>query len=343
MSSIPRPRLATSILLAIGLLCGRDASRAYAQVVGPAPRPFPGRMPGTLNVPEPTLLDRARPYLPEGLAMAVEILAGGQFEPGKGWFASGTSRTRFTWAEVASRLDADRDGKVSRGEFPGPDADFRALDRDRNTRLDEDDFLFPANALERCRSRMILSFADRNHDGRIDSEEFPRMNFLGRRDQITRFTFFADALDELEGRYRASEKEGTPYLTLSDLRQIVDLRARQSGQVSPPDPNGDFETAPRATLFKALMNREIGVLAPGPSLGDRAPDFMLADRRRPGPVGPAGAAGATPGGPDLRQLLAARSSATRPGPSGSSTDATATAPSSSSSTSARRIRRTAGS
>lgn len=281
MSSTPRPRsprLAASIVLVSGLLCGQHVPRASAQLDGPKPmpRPFPGRPPGISNVPEPTLLDRARPYLPEGLAMAAEILAGGQVEPGKGWFAAGKSATRFTWAEAASRLDSDRNGSISRAEFPGTVADFRALDRDRNDRLDGDDFQFPSNARERCRSRMILSFADRDHDGKIGPREYPRMKYLAHRDQITRFTFFADAIDDVDSRYTASEKEGLPYLALSDLRQTVDLKARRQAEVTPPDPDGDFETAPRETLLRALMNREIGALGPGPSLGDRAPDFTLA-------------------------------------------------------------------
>src|SRR5262249_51558721 len=109
-----------------------------------------------------------------------------------------------------------------------------------------------------------------------DAREYVKMCYLANRDEITRTTFFANSLNDLSRRFGASEKAGMPYLTLSDLRQTVDLKATRHRLDGPPDPDNDVEAAPREVLLKALMNREIGALGPGPSLGDRAPDFALA-------------------------------------------------------------------
>ena len=122
---------------------------------------------------------------------------------------------------------------------------------------------------------MIMSFADSNHDGKIKGDEYSRMIFLGTRDLITRNAHFADAISLVEKAYEDSVKEGLPYLSSSDLRGTVDLSAKLKSLMAIPDIDGDFERAPKATLSRALVNREIGAVPVGPSLGDRAPDFTL--------------------------------------------------------------------
>lgn len=229
-------------------------------------------------------LDRARPNLPEWLAMTVEILRGGQVRSGQGWFVRGRSRSRFSWESTAERLDADHDGSIARKEFPGSDRDFQRLDRDQSGSLTKADFTFTDDALERSRSRMILSFADQNHDGKIRGEEYSRMVYLAGRDNITRYANFADSLDELVKAYEVTSKAGLPYLTLGDLRETIDQAAKRKYHQEVPDLHGNFETAPRLTLLRALTKREIGVLRDGPKPGEVAPDFTLPSVDGKGPI-----------------------------------------------------------
>ena len=91
----------------------------------------------------PDLSDRAGEWLageskhswpdhPEWLAMLADILRGSQLGPEDGWFPKAVARTRFGWDATRDRLDRDGDGRVARAEFPGTDADFARLDRDRD-------------------------------------------------------------------------------------------------------------------------------------------------------------------------------------------------------------------
>jgi len=238
-------------------------------------RPESRRDESPLVPPRVGLVDRTRSSMPEWLAMLVEVLAGGQVAPGRGWFEKGVSRTRFGWEPVAARLDRDRDGSIVREEYPGPEADFRRLDRDRSGKLNPADFDFPANALARSRSRMILSFADRDKDGKVAGEEYDRMVFLAARDELTRQRYFADAIEEVVAAHEDSGRKGIPFLGLSDFRETVDLAAARKGLEVIPNPDGETEVATRSTLVKALLNRDIGSPRPGPSPGDRGPDFTL--------------------------------------------------------------------
>ena len=271
--------------LALGLcLVGGSGSPVAAQILNRTPpdqlqaglnRPFEPRVPVQLQAPELTWLDRVGPHLPEWLAMTAEILSGGQLQPGKGWFRRGQALTRFPWPAVAARLDRNHDNSIARDEFPGPDADFRRLDRDGSQALTKSDFDFPRNALAKSRSRMIMSFADRNHDGKVKGGEYSQTIFLATRDQITRHAHFADAIPDIEKAYEASVKEGLPFLSAADFRATVDQAAQARDHMVIPNPDSDFEVAPPATLLRALVRREIGAPGAGPSLDAQAPDFTL--------------------------------------------------------------------
>jgi thiol-disulfide isomerase/thioredoxin len=221
------------------------------------------------------LLEEFWPAHPEGLAMVVEILGGGQAAPGRGWYRKGVSQTRFHWKWVTERFDRNRDGVITRDECKCPDFDFRRLDRDLSGTLTETDFEFPANELAISRSKIVFSFADANGDGKIIRTEYTRMIFMAVRDPITRTRYFADSVDQLIACFEESEKEGLPFLGLSDLQDTIDRRAIRRALPQPPSPDSDFEVSSKEVLLRSLLSRELGSMRSGPSLNDAAPDFTL--------------------------------------------------------------------
>jgi hypothetical protein len=122
---------------------------------------------------------------------------------------------------------------------------------------------------------MIMSFADRNKDGRVAGPEYSQMIFMAARDEYTRQRYFSDAADDVAAAYKDNERRGMPFLTLGDLRETVDLAGTKKSLDVIPDPDGDIEVAGRTTLLKALVRRELGSMHAGPALGDPVPDFTL--------------------------------------------------------------------
>lgn len=234
------------------------------------------KAPGAPAERRPTeLLETLWPGHPEGLAMVVEILAGGQAAPGRGWYKKGVSRTRFDWKWASERLDRDRDSTITRDECQCPDFDFQRLDRDRSGTLTKADFEFPSNELATTRSKIVLSFADRDGNGKVDRNEFDRMIFMATRDPVTRTRYFADSVDELRFHFKQSQREGFGFLSLSDLQETIDRLAVKRELPQPPNPDSGFEVTSKEVLFRALVRRDLGSVHPGPSLDDPAPDFTL--------------------------------------------------------------------
>ena len=71
-----------------------------------------------------------------------------------------------------SSYDRDGDGRVARAEFPGSDADFDRLDRDRDGSLTAADFDFSAHALAPSPARAFSGGTDRDGNGKVTREEF---------------------------------------------------------------------------------------------------------------------------------------------------------------------------
>src|SRR5437660_6184513 len=109
----------------------------------------------------------------EGLEMVRAILDGSQMGPGEGWFHSGKSR--YSWDWLAENYDADKDGKITRKEFPGDDALFARLDRNHDGVLTADDFDWSDNSpfLQKMgMARGLFSMLDANSNGRISRSEW---------------------------------------------------------------------------------------------------------------------------------------------------------------------------
>src|SRR5262249_30233658 len=69
------------------------------------------------------------PDHPEWVDMLTSILVDEPMSANFGWFRTAISQTRFDWDATWKRLDRDGNGKITRQEFGGSDADFARLDR----------------------------------------------------------------------------------------------------------------------------------------------------------------------------------------------------------------------
>ncbi|HLH27271.1 MAG TPA: deiodinase family protein, partial [Acidimicrobiales bacterium] len=140
--------------------------------------------------------------------------------------------------------DRDHDGRIQREEFPGADADFARLDRDRDGSLTGRDFDFSAHALTPSPGMMVFYAADRDGNGKVTREE-------------------------LDALFRAADSGGTGFLSLGDLQEALSPPSRGRGA------SGGSQGPSRLTLVKGLFRQEIGSLQPGPAVGTPAPDLTL--------------------------------------------------------------------
>jgi thiol-disulfide isomerase/thioredoxin len=180
------------------------------------------------------------PDRPEWLDMYTAILQDESMGPNYGWFRTAVTQTRFGWDATRKKYDRDGDGKISRKEYPGGDADFARLDRDHDGALTTADFNFPAS--QPSPGAMLFSVADRDGNGKITHEE-------------------------LEAVFRAADSGKQGFLSLADLQEAFPMPSR--GSLS----GGDRPT--KAMLVRGLFKQEIGSLQPGPRLDETAPDFTL--------------------------------------------------------------------
>lgn len=185
------------------------------------------------------------PDHPEWVDMLTAILDDEPMGPSFGWFRTAIAQTRFGWESTKKRYDKNADGAIARGEFPGPDADFARLDRDRDMSLTAADFDFNASSLAPSPGAMLFSRLDADGSGKI-----------------TRL--------ELEALFKAVDSDGRGFLSLDDLKQAFTPPAPRPG--ANPAASG---MPSKATLVKGLFRQEIGSLEPGPNLDQSAPDFTL--------------------------------------------------------------------
>jgi hypothetical protein len=139
---------------------------------------------------------------------------------------------------------------VTRREFPGDDADFARLDRDRDKALTAADFDFSVNALASSPGAMVFMRADADGNGKITREE-------------------------MSAFFKAADSGGEGFLSLADLQEaFTPPPARGSASAGSGRPS-------KAMLVRGLFRQEIGSLQPGPRLDESAPDFTLIRTVRP--------------------------------------------------------------
>jgi len=189
------------------------------------------------------LADELKEKLSEGTearAMLDALLAGSELGSEDGWFPTAIAQTRFTWDALAAKYDSDHDGKIVRGEFPGPDDEFKRLDRDHSEAINKEDLEWKEDALFRSPLTDLFFRTDADSNGAVTREEF------------------AAVFDRLD-------REGLGELSLDDLKLAV---SPPPGGPSPDDPT-------REMLLRAFSKQELGAFNPGPSVGDKAIDFTL--------------------------------------------------------------------
>jgi hypothetical protein len=193
-------------------------------------------------------LREAWPDHPDWVDMLTAILAEEPMGPEFGWFRTAKTQTRFNWDATRRRLDRNQDGQIARKEFAGSDADFARLDRDHDGMLTAPDFDFSPSSPSPGASVFVR--LDRDGNGKVTREE-------------------------LDAFFRAADREGSGFLSLSDVQEAF---------APPPPPPPGSGLPSKATLVRGLFHQELGSLEPGPKLGERAPDFTLKTHDRQGVV-----------------------------------------------------------
>jgi thiol-disulfide isomerase/thioredoxin len=191
-------------------------------------------------------LGESWPDHPEWLDMLVAILDDEPMSASFGWFRTAVSQTRFDWSATSKRYDRDGDRKIVRKEFPGDDASFARLDRNRDSALTAADFDFAGSALAPSPGAMLYARLDRDANGKVTREE-------------------------LEAFFKSIDRDGLGFLSQSDLLEAFAMPSSRSAMRQ-----GSGSGMPsKATLVRGLFHQEIGSLQPGPKLDESAPDFML--------------------------------------------------------------------
>jgi hypothetical protein len=193
-------------------------------------------------------LREAWPDRPDWVDMLADILQEAPMGPEFGWFRTSATQTRFDWEATRKRLDRDGDGRITREEFSGPDADFARLDRERDGVLTAADFDFSVNPQAPPIGAVMFAGADRDGNGKVTREEF-------------------DTLFSMFDRTRQG------FLSQTDLVEALTPPSR------PPAGRGvrmsDLGGPSKATLVRGLFTQELGSLQPGLKLDESATDFTL--------------------------------------------------------------------
>ena len=184
-------RLRRTTILAV-LFTGLAAAR-LAAADEPKPPATPTGAPAGGEAEEISkVLQEAWPDRPEWLDMYTAILDDEAMGPKYGWFRTAVTQTRFDWDATRKRFDRDGDSRIARKEFPGRDADFARLDRDRDGALTQADFDFSSSDSPPPPGAFVFSRLDRDGNGKLTREE-------------------------LETFFRAADSDGAGFLSRSDL------------------------------------------------------------------------------------------------------------------------------
>ena len=192
---------------------------------------------------------------PEAANQLMMILFNTRSNPVPGWYGPGQSR--YDWIWLAARFDVNRDGKIVRREFLGPDSSWGRLDRDGDGALthgdldwtESSDWVRRENQVQRRFREM-----DTDDDGRLTSEEW-RAYF-----------------HEVAGSQAS--------LTLAEFRRVLlppaSTRNAGAGQAMTPKLRHD--------RLVGVLKGDVGSFNEGPQLGQLAPDFTLKTQDGQGPI-----------------------------------------------------------
>ncbi len=189
--------------------------------------------------------------VPEFAEMLWAILRdGANMGPDSGWFHP--SESRYEWSWLATRFDQNKDGVVTGDELKGSARLFRALDRDGDGAVTDEDLDWSPRSRYlqgRALARGRFAQMDRNGNGRVTLAEWQQA--------------FEQAAN------------GKKFLTQEDVAALLyPTPAHPRPAASGGKPAGP-EGPSRWTLLKGLFTGEIGSSTEGPNLGQEAPPFTL--------------------------------------------------------------------
>jgi hypothetical protein len=214
------------------------------------------------------------------------VTKGADMGPGTGWFHPG--QTRLGWAEVAAALDADKDGKITPAEWRGPAAGFARADRDGNGSITAEDLDWTPRSpymMNVMMSRQRFGQLDGNSNGKVSREEFLRLfeqaakgkDHLVPEDLVA---LFATAPPGGRRPGAGGPPGGAPPSGGPGNAAAANAAGRPGSPrgAAPQGPRGAGAEGPpsRLVLLKGLFSGEIGSPYEGPSIGQEAPDFLLA-------------------------------------------------------------------
>jgi hypothetical protein len=185
---------------------------------------------------------------PEWAEMLIAMLKQDPINLGVGWFQPGVPK--YDWKWLSEKLDANKDGVVSKDELPKegpyPELLYSRLDRDGDGELKPADFDFFSRQPQtppQMLSRLLSALLDADSNGRITAEE-------------------------LNAWLKRADKEQAGFLTGEDL--LDNFNEFIADQNSGPD---DFPKPDE--MLKMFFRGELGVWGAGPKQGEDAPDFTL--------------------------------------------------------------------
>jgi thiol-disulfide isomerase/thioredoxin len=183
------------------------------------------------------------------------ILFNTRSNPVPGWYGPGQSR--YDWIWLAARFDSNRDGKILRQEFHGPDSSFGDLDRDGDGSLTQDDLDWTENSeWMRRESQVQRRFRDLDEDGdgKLSAQEWK--------------AYF----DDLAG----SKGSVSPAEFRRVLQPLATTRGGGGGQA--------MSLKLRHDRLVGVLKGDVGSFNEGPQLGELAPDFTLETQDGKGPI-----------------------------------------------------------
>jgi thiol-disulfide isomerase/thioredoxin len=193
---------------------------------------------------------------PDAADEFMSLLFSTRAQPVPNWY--GPCRSRYDWAWVSARYDANRDGQVGRKEFSGSEPTWSLLDHDGDGVLTGEDFDWENSAWARQENLVQQRFRsiDADNDGRVTAEEWAKV--------------FSSA----------AGSNGA--LSVDDFRRtLLNAQTPQQGQNLDRRP---MTAKRRADYIRAILREDAGTISEGPQVGELAPEFTLKTQDGKGPI-----------------------------------------------------------